>query len=85
MPSTLVQYVGPLGGAAQVPMVCPSAIVQLPVQQSASAAHESPGCTQKEEPSLQCWVSSQSPEQQSSFAAHSLPAVLQLVFSAVQV
>src|SRR4051812_3628560 len=66
-------------------MLWPSAIVQLAVQQSPSAAHESPGCTQNEEPSLQCFVSSHRPEQQSPLSPHSLPAVLQRSFSAVQV
>ena len=85
MPSTFEQYDGPFGGSAQVPMVCPSAIEQAAVQQSASLAHVSPGCTQKDEPSLQCCVSSHRPEQQSPFFAHSLPPVLQLSLSAVHV
>jgi|SRR6478735_2556724 len=37
---------------------------------------------QKDELSLQCFVSSQSPEQQSPLSAHSLPPVLQLSLSA---
>lgn len=61
------------------------ASAQLAAQQSLSAAQASPGCVQKDEPSLQCFVSSHSPEQQSPFAAQLLPAVLQLVLSGVQV
>jgi hypothetical protein len=66
-------------------MVWPSAIAQLAVQQSPSAAQASPGCTQNDDPSLQCFESSHRPEQQSPLSAHSLPAVLQLSFNAVQV
>ena len=40
---------------------------------------------QKEEPILQCLLSSHRPEQQSAFAAHSLPPVLQLSFNATHV
>ena len=83
MPSTLEQYAGPFGGGAQVPIFCPSAITQLAVQHSPSPAHTSPGCTQNDEPSLQCFVASQSPEQQSPLPSQALPAVLQRSFNAV--
>jgi hypothetical protein len=43
MPSTFVQYAGPLGGGAQAPTVCPVAITQFAVQQSPSRAQASPG------------------------------------------
>jgi hypothetical protein len=43
MPSTPVQNEGPDWGTAQVPIFAPVAIVQVPVQQSLSLAHTSPG------------------------------------------
>jgi hypothetical protein len=63
--------------------VCPAAITQSAVQQSASRAQASPGCTQKDAPSAQCLLASHKPEQQSPFALQLLPAVLQLVLSGV--
>ncbi len=78
MPSTLSQYDGPFGGAAQVPSEAPSTIAQLPVQQSSSWPHTSPGWMQYDALSLQCLLSSQRPEQQSAFWLHSLPLVRQL-------
>jgi hypothetical protein len=84
-PSTLVQYAGPVGGAAQEPTVWPVAITQLAVQQSPSRPHASPGWMQKDAPSAQCLLASHRPEQQPALAAQSLPAVLHLELSAVQV
>jgi hypothetical protein len=48
--------------------------VQVPVQQSALLAHESPACTQKDDG----WQAplTQSPEQQSVLPPHGLPSVL---------
>lgn len=85
MPSTLVQYAGPLGGAAHEPTLCPASIVQLALQQSLSRPQVSPGWMQKDALSAQCLPASHKPEQQSALAAHSLPALLHLELSAVQV
>jgi hypothetical protein len=57
-----------------VPSVWPAAVVQVPVQQSALVAHESPACPQNDDG----W---QAPfthrlEQQSALPMHPLPSVL---------
>jgi hypothetical protein len=50
MPSSVPQLAGPLGPFAEhVPSDFPVATLQMPVQQSAPDAHESPGCPQKDE------------------------------------
>jgi hypothetical protein len=52
VPSTAPeQLLAPEGGTAQVPMLAPCAIVQVPEQQSALLEHVSPLCTQNDEPS----------------------------------
>jgi hypothetical protein len=74
-----VQKVAPEGGASHLPSLAPAAIVQLPVQQSPSRAHTSPGWIQYETPSVHLPFSQVS-EQQSEFTLHVLPEVLQDVF-----
>ena len=75
---------GPLGAdAAQVPIVCPLAMVQLPVQQSPLAAHASPGCAQNDD-SWQVPLE-QRPEQQDALEEQVLPMVEHDVLSGVQV
>ena len=79
-PSTLPQLAGPLGAeVAQVPIVGPDAMVQLPVQQSPFATHASPGCAQNEED----WhvPPEQKPEQQLAPDVHALPMVEHVVLS----
>ena len=74
-PSASLQFVGPDGGeSAHVPSVPPSAMVHVPVQQSAFAEQASPGWPQKED----AW---QVPlahlaEQHSESDAQALPIVL---------
>ena len=49
-PSTSPQLAGPPGDdASHVPNVCPEALVQAPVQQSAAAEQASPGWPQNED------------------------------------
>ena len=79
-PSTIPQLAGPLGAfAAQVPSVCPVAMVQVPVQQSEPEAHASPACPQKDAawqvPPLQ------SEEQHCAPDVQPLPSVLQVALS----
>jgi hypothetical protein len=78
------QFAGPPGEeVAHVPIVCPAAVLQMPVQQLAPVAHESPGCPQKDEG----WQApfAQSIEQQSALPPHWLPSVLHEVFSDVHI
>jgi hypothetical protein len=74
-PSCMPQFAGPPGDdVAHVPRVCPAAVLQMPVQQLAPLAHESPGCPQKDDG----WHApfAHSIEQQSALPPHWLPSVL---------
>jgi hypothetical protein len=78
------QFEAAVGGAAQLPSCWPAAISQTEEQHSESCEHTSPICTQNDEARLQ-WPALHSCEQHCPLSLHSLPAVLQLVLSAVQV
>jgi hypothetical protein len=70
-----MQFADTLGGeAAQVPSVCPAAVVHVPVQQSALAEQASPGCPQNED----AWQVpfAHRPEQHAELEAQELPIVL---------
>jgi hypothetical protein len=87
VPSTapLPHRVDPGAGTLQVPKVALGALVQMPPQQSVARAHASPVWMQYEEPSAQCPSVPQRFEQHWPLPVHGLPAVLQLLLSAVQV
>jgi hypothetical protein len=83
MPSSIPQLAGPPGPFAEhVPSVFPVATLQVPEQQSAPVAQESPGCTQNDD----AWhvpLAAQLREQHWAAVVHPLPSVLHVVLSGV--
>jgi hypothetical protein len=83
-PSTVPQLAGPPGGdVAQVPRVWAPTFVHWPLQQSASDAHESPPCPQKDD-GWHVPPFAQLPEQHWVAIVQWLPTVEHVVFRGTQ-